>query len=227
MNDQIDVASKITKIIDIPLVVDGDAGWGGLLQTRRTVREFEHAGVAAFHFEDHLVPKPMSYYKRFEVDVIERADFLSKISAALAARRNPDTVIIGRTDAFAAKSGSRQEAIERGAAMLDAGVDLVFFSGVKEREDVLAIRRAVPNAPMFTIALGDQPLNFYRELGFRMVIFPNGSVAATHRAVTDVYTSLYSKGLLSYSPHEYEETWRGILETLRVPDLWELEETTD
>jgi 2-methylisocitrate lyase-like PEP mutase family enzyme len=225
MTEQAQVASMVNKVIEAPLVVDADAGWGDVLQTIRTVREFEHAGVAGFHFEDHVQPKPMSYYKNLQVDVIPRAEFLDKIRLVLSARRDPDTVVIGRTDAFSAQNGSKEEAVERGAEMLEAGVDLVFFSGAEAPEDTAFIRRALPEAPLFTIALGDRPLDYYRDAGFRMVIFPTGSVAATHRAVTQAYTSLFERGVLGYAEGEYRDRWRRVLETLRIPKMWDLEES--
>src|SRR5512136_1936926 len=89
----------ITSAVRIPLVVDAGAGFGEPLHVMRAIKELERAGVAALHIEDQIYPKRAHYHKGIE-HIIPRQEMVAKIRAAVAARTDPDTVIIGRTDAM-------------------------------------------------------------------------------------------------------------------------------
>src|SRR5687767_781491 len=109
--------------IDIPLICDADTGYGNAVNVRHTVREFEAAGVAAIHIEDQMTPKRCGHLPGAR-PVIELSEAVGKIEAAVAARRDPDFIIIGRTDA--ATGQGVDAAIARVKAFRQAGADVLF-----------------------------------------------------------------------------------------------------
>ena len=119
MTENLAVVRHIVNAVDIPVVADCDTGYGNAVNVMRTVREFEQAGVAALILEDQVVPKRCPAIANI-VEVLPRDEAVAKIRAAVEARRDPDLVIIARTDA-----STEQEAIERARAYAAAGADMV------------------------------------------------------------------------------------------------------
>jgi 2-methylisocitrate lyase-like PEP mutase family enzyme len=117
-------AGHIARSVNIPLIADADTGYGNAINVIRTVQNFEAAGVAAIHIEDQVSPKRCGHVAGKMVIPLEEA--AGKIKAACEARRDPDFVIIARTDAVAAIGGGLDEAIRRGKAYVKAGADMVF-----------------------------------------------------------------------------------------------------
>src|SRR5919106_2071464 len=116
-------AHRAAACVDIPLICDADTGYGNAVNVRRTVEEFEAAGVAAIHLEDQVSPKRCGHMPGSR-PVVEMEEHVGKIEAAVAARRHPDFIIIARTDAAAGQG--LDEAIRRGKAYAQAGADVVF-----------------------------------------------------------------------------------------------------
>lgn len=229
MNDQVEAAARITKILNIPLLADAHAGWGDGIHTIRTVREFEHAGVAGMHIEDQVVPKRASYFRNI-IHVLPRDVFIQKMKYAVEARTNPNTVMIGRTDAFSAHEGSdaerRAEAIARSEALMEAGCDMVFLRGVTEPDDMAYFCKAMPDVPQFTITHGDHPVDLYRQLGFRMLTYPTTPAVVAYDALKRTYASLRETGLPNYTRKEYWSIREALFNTLPLQDLWKVEEQT-
>jgi methylisocitrate lyase len=119
MTENLAVARNVVAAVDIPVVADCDTGYGNAVNVMRTVREFEQAGVAAVILEDQVVPKRCPAIAN-RVEVIPMAEGVAKIRAAVEARRDPDLVIVARTDA-----DSEAESIARAAAYIEAGADMV------------------------------------------------------------------------------------------------------
>ena len=119
MTENLNVVRQITNAVEIPVVADCDTGYGNAINVMRTVREFEQAGVAAIILEDQVVPKRCPAIAN-RVEVIPRAEAVAKIKAAVEARRDPDLVIIARTDA-----DSEAESIARAKAYIEAGADMI------------------------------------------------------------------------------------------------------
>src|SRR5678816_4871997 len=119
------IASMVASAVEIPIIADADDGYGNALTTMRTVQEFVKTGVAGIHIEDQRFPKRCGHIAG--KTIVSREEALGKYRAALAERDrlDRDFVIIARTDAFGAVGGSMEEAIWRGRAYADAGVDLV------------------------------------------------------------------------------------------------------
>jgi carboxyvinyl-carboxyphosphonate phosphorylmutase len=128
---------RMTRAAAVPVLVDADHGYGNALNVRRTVQELEAAGAAGLTIEDTLLPQAFGEAKP---QLISLAEGLGKINAALDARSDPTLVIIGRTGALAITS--LDDAIERAEAYQAAGVDALFFTGVKTRPQLDAIAAA-------------------------------------------------------------------------------------
>ncbi len=117
-------AGNIARSVKIPVVADADTGYGNAINVIRTVRDFEAAGVAAIHIEDQVSPKRCGHVAGKMVIPLEEA--VGKIKAALDARKDPDFIVIARTDAVAAVGGGLDEAIRRAKAYAKAGADMIF-----------------------------------------------------------------------------------------------------
>ena len=113
-----------TNAVKIPVFVDAGTGFGEPLHVMRCVRELEHTGIAGLHIEDQVFPKRVHYHKGIE-HVVSRAEMVDKIKAALAARTDPDFVIMGRTDAMATSGFG--EGVERANLWLEAGAEMVMI----------------------------------------------------------------------------------------------------
>src|SRR5690606_36003769 len=128
-------AGRIARAVSIPAIADADTGYGNELNVTRTVHEYEAAGVAALHLEDQLSPKRCGHLTGKEI--VPREEFLIKIRAAIAARRDPDLLIIARTDARAV--AGMDEAIWRANAALEAGADIAFVEAMTSAGEAAAV----------------------------------------------------------------------------------------
>lgn len=126
MSEMVANAAVITRPIDLPVIADADTGYGNELNLTRTVQEYERAGVAAIHLEDQVSPKRCGHLDGKEI--VPREELLAKIRAAVAARRDPDFVLIARTDARAV--AGLEEALGRANATLAAGADIAFVEAI-------------------------------------------------------------------------------------------------
>ena len=126
MTEVTKAASMVASAVDLPIIADADDGYGNALSTMRTVQEFVKTGVAGIHLEDQRFPKRCGHIAG--KTIVSREEALGKYRAAIAERDrlDRDFVIIARTDAYGAVGGSMEEAIWRGRAYADAGVDLVW-----------------------------------------------------------------------------------------------------
>ncbi len=194
-------AAMMAAAVQVPIIADADDGYGNALSTMRTVQEFIRAGVAGIHLEDQRYPKRCGHIAG--KTVVSREEAIGKFRAAVDVRNrlDPDFVLIARTDAYGAVGGSLEEAIWRGRAYADAGVDLVWaeFSG-PEREPAIAFARAMreshPNLPLafnysssFRWHQDPRPLLF-RELGALGYRFIFITLFAAHAATFAVWNAM-------------------------------------
>lgn len=182
MSEMVDNAAVIARSVDIPLIADADTGYGNELNVTRTVREFEARNVAAIHLEDQVFSKRCGHLDGKEI--VERDEYIAKIRAAVAARRNPDFTIIARTDARAVVS--LDEAIERANLAIEAGADMAFVEAPRTLEEVAVIPREVKGPCLLNLVpAGRTPLLPFaqaQDLGYRMVILPGLLLKATMEA---------------------------------------------
>src|SRR5689334_8733997 len=133
LEDMAEATRRITSVVNIPVVVDVGAGFGEPAHMKRTVRLLENAGASGIHLEDQFYPKRFHYHVGQE-HTIEAEEMLAKIRYAVEARRDPDFVIVGRTDAF--RTVSFAEGVRRSNLLLDAGADMIMPSHVTTGEQV-------------------------------------------------------------------------------------------
>ncbi len=188
-------ARHTAAAVSIPLVSDADTGYGNALNVRRTVEEFEGAGVAGIHIEDQVWPKRCGHMEGKQV--IPRDEMVAKLRAAVRARQDPDFVIIARTDARAVNG--LDDALERSRDYRDAGADVLFVEApqsVAELERVAATLRDIPL--LINLAAGGKtPILAPKELqdmGYRIALFPVDTLFAAAKAIGDVLAHLRRTG---------------------------------
>src|SRR3954451_22936934 len=176
-------ARRLVQAVDVPVIADADDGYGNPLNVMRTVREYEAAGVAALHIEDQVAPKRCGHMEGKAV--IDTADMVEKVRAAVEARRSPELVIIARTDARAVEG--LDAALERARRYREAGADMLFVEAPESEEEVAAVAEAFPDTPLLfnwvdggrTPPLG---LDRIRGLGFPLRFLPLSALLVTRAA---------------------------------------------
>lgn len=172
MSEMVGNAGRIAAAVDLPIVADADTGYGNELNVFRTVREYETAGVAAIHIEDQGFPKKCGHLD--DKEIVPREDWLAKIRAAAAGRRDADFVIIARTDARAV--AGLDEAVARANAALAAGADMVFVEAPQTLEEVAAVPRLVHGPCLLNVVYGgktpDLDLRDAEAMGYKLAIVP-------------------------------------------------------
>ena len=171
-------AGMMARSVSVPLIADADTGYGNELNVTRTVREFESRGVAGIHIEDQVSPKRCGHLDGKAV--VSREEFVSKIRAAVAARRDPDFLIIARTDARAVIGF--EEAAARANLALAAGADMAFVEAVETLEEMKAVPKTVKGACLLNVVPGGKtplvPLPAAEAMGYRMAILPGMTLRA-------------------------------------------------
>lgn len=227
LSEQVEVAGKIARSVDIPVICDADAGFGDPIQVLRTVREFEDAGIAAIHIEDQVYPKRASYHRGIE-HVVPLEEFLAKIRYALHARRDPNFMIIGRTDVGTAVGGSWPEAVRRVKALEELGVDMV-MPMTRTMEEMETFRKLYPNPklPLLTTAYFNGPtMTELHNLGFQAIIYPLATVVASVGAVLRLYEGLSENGNISFDQQQALEVREEIKAAIDLPYYYQIEDAT-
>jgi methylisocitrate lyase len=177
------------------LLCDADTGFGEALNVERTVRLLESAGAAGLHLEDQVFPKRCGHLSGKQV--VEPEAMIAKLRAAVAARRDPDFVIVARTDARGVLG--LEEAIRRARLYVEAGADVIFPEALESEEEFAAVVRALPGVALLAnmTEFGRSPsldLAVLGRLGYRLVLFPVTALRAALGAVRDVLADIRGKG---------------------------------
>ena len=192
--EMLSAAQRICSVVEAPVIVDADTGYGNAINVIRTVKELMRAGAAGMFLEDQVWPKRCGHMKGKQVIPLEEQ--IKKLEAALAARQGGDLYIVARTDARQALG--LKEAIRRGVAFKDAGADAVFIEAPENKEEMREIARNVPGPLVANmIERGITPLmrpEELKELGFELVVWPLGPLYASAQALQRVYAVLREKG---------------------------------
>jgi len=180
----VDQARNITDAISIPVIADGDTGYGNAMNVRRTVEGFAKAGCAGILIEDQLAPKRCGHTPG--KDVVSRDEAFDRIKAAVDAREDgTDILIMGRTDAN--HTHGLEEAIYRGQQYQEIGADIIFIEAPKTVEEMKAICREVPGCHMANIVEGGLTPNLameqLRDVGFQFAAYPLTLLAASMQAM--------------------------------------------
>ncbi len=172
MTEMVDNARRIATAVGVPVIADADTGYGNELNVVRTVREYEAAGVAGLHIEDQGFPKKCGHLD--DKEIVPRADWLAKIRAAAAARRNRDFTVIARTDARAV--AGFDEAIGRANDALAAGADMVFVEAPQTLEEVAKVPQLVRGPCLLNVVHGGKTpaidLAEAERWGYKLAIVP-------------------------------------------------------
>ena len=188
------VTARIRERVDLPMIVDGDTGWGNALSVQRAVRVLEQSGANAIQLEDQTFPKRCGHLKG--KDVIPVGEAVGKIKAAVDARR--EMLIIARTDALAIEGF--EAALDRAERYLETGADVLFIEAMQTNEQMrIANARFAGRAPLLAnmVEGGATPLSSAAELdamGFGIAIFPGAVVRALAKTLQDFYGSLKAHG---------------------------------
>lgn len=179
LTEMVECARTIARSVALPVLSDADTGYGNELNVTRTVREFEASGAAGIHIEDQVFPKRCGHLDG--KDVVGRAEFVSKIRAAVAARQDPDFVLVARTDALAVYG--LDDAIDRANAALDAGADVAFIEAPSSVDGMAAIPARVRGPCLLNLVGGGRTpvgdLRAVASMGYRIAIVPGLLLGAT------------------------------------------------
>jgi methylisocitrate lyase len=187
-------AQRICAVVETPVIVDADTGYGNAVNVMRTVQDLIRAGAAGMFLEDQVWPKRCGHMKGKQV--ISLDEQLKKLKAAIEAKKNNDFFIVARTDSRQALGLS--EAITRGKAFRAAGADAVFIEAPETKDEMREIAKQVPG-PLVANMLerGVTPLmgpNELHDLGFDLVVWPLAPLYSVAKSLTDVYTTLRRHG---------------------------------
>jgi methylisocitrate lyase len=194
LSEFVETARALTAATSLPVLCDADTGFGEALNVERTVRQFEAAGVAGLHLEDQQLPKRCGHLSGKQL--VEPEAMAAKVRAAVAARRDPDFVVIARTDARGVTGFD--DAVRRARLYLDAGADAIFPEALESAEEFAAFARAV-RAPLLAnmTEFGKGSILDFAALagmGYRMVLYPVTALRAALRAAQETLADILHKG---------------------------------
>lgn len=173
MSEMLEVNRNVVRSVDVPVIADIDTGYGGVINVRRTVEEFEHAGVAAVQIEDQVNPKRCGHFAGKTVAPTET--MVERVVAAVEARRSEDLLIIARTDARQVEGLA--SAIARSRAYLAAGADAIFVEAPQTMDELRAIPGEIDAPLVVNMVEGGVtpivPADELAAMGYRIVLFAN------------------------------------------------------
>ena len=198
MSDMISNAGSIADILDVPLIADADTGYGGILNVRRTIRQYERAGVAAIHIEAQEMPKRCGHLD--DKKVVSTEDMVQKIRAAVDARTDDDFTIIVRTDSIAVTGW--EDAMNRCEEYIKAGADALFVEALRTPEEVEQVAKNISVPLLYNfVESGKSPLLSASELekfGFKIVIYPGSALLSVTHVVQKVMAQLKETGTTAH-----------------------------
>lgn len=185
---------QIARVTNLPAIIDIDTGFGETMNVVRTILELHELGLAGCHLEDQINPKRCGHLDN--KGIVERSEMVKKICAGAEAKRDPNFLLIARTDARASEGLER--AIDRAKAYVDAGADMIFPEALQDENEFEAFRKAV-SVPLLanmtefgkSKLLGSKTLE---NLGYNLVIYPVTSLRLAMKAVEDAFRTLKAEG---------------------------------
>ena len=216
-------AAAIANTVSAPVIADADTGYGDVLQVRRTVREYERAGVAAIHIEDQESPKRCGHLDDKRVVPVE--EMVRKLHAALDARQDDDFAIIARCDALAVTGWD--DALRRCEAYVEAGADVLFLEAIQTREQAAYVTSQFDAPVLYNfVETGKSPLlptSELEELGFKLVIFPISAMLAAMKTMSDLMRELRDTGTTAHAVADRMVTIRECFDTMGLSDMLALD----
>lgn len=196
LTDVCDGLFAVRDVVDLPIVVDADTGFGNAVNTYYAVRRLEAAGASAIQIEDQLSPKRCGHFDGQMV--ISCQEMVGKIKAATDARRDDGLKIIARTDARF--SEGFEAALERAQAYIDAGADITFVEALANKEEMLQVPERLKVPQIVNIVHGGKtpplPVQTFEDMGFSIVLYANAALQASLAAMQTVLGELARTGSL-------------------------------
>ena len=194
LGDVVVDAARITGACDLPLLVDIDTGWGHAFTIERAVRELERVGVGGVQIEDQAGAKRCGH--RPGKTVVETAEMVDRVRAAVAARSDDSLVVVARTDAFAVEG--LEPSLARAVAYAEAGADVIFAEALPALEDYRRFAAALPVPVLANLTeFGVTPLFTLEELrgaGVGLALYPLSAARAAARAAEEIYRAIREQG---------------------------------
>jgi 2,3-dimethylmalate lyase len=211
MTEMVQNVRAISHAVNLPVICDADTGYGNAVNVWRTVREYEDAGAAALHIEDQVFPKRCGFLSGKQVIAME--EMVPKVRAACDARRDPNFVIIARTDALAVNGW--EDVARRARAYRASGADLIFVDGIRTLDDLKRYADELDDLPLlYNGSL--LPVAELARHGFKLTIH-TGTLMAAFVAIRDAMRQLKETGVLDVpiTGHLFGD----LIETLGVPEM--------
>jgi 2-methylisocitrate lyase-like PEP mutase family enzyme len=216
MSEMVQNAGYLASAVSVPVIADADTGYGNPLNVRRTVREYEKAGVAAIHIEDQVWPKKCGFMEGKRV--IPRDEMVQKIRAALDARLDHDFVIIARSDALAVHG--MDDTLDRCHAYREAGADLIFVDGLKTRQHIETVAKSLRGIPLLYNG-GYVSVQEAEDLGYRVMITA-GTIFAVYKCVRDLMQELKATGR-TWASAERQQLFKEFTDFIGLPEIYDVE----
>ncbi|WP_411152487.1 oxaloacetate decarboxylase [Streptomyces sp. A30] len=225
LTETVDCAVRTRRLVESPLIVDAGAGFGDPAHTYRTVRELEAAGAAAIHIDDQPSPK-RAHYHLGKGRVVPLPEIVDKLRVAVSARRNPDFVLIARTDAY--RTQSRTETLARAQALAETGIDMLMVLNLP-LEDAPLFRRELPSTPLVWIGGHRAPMPTVSEIegaGFQLAVYPFTTVTAVADSVTRTWSTVLTKGRPDHTEDLLAHTRQQAMDLIGMDEYYKIEKQT-
>lgn len=221
--DMVSRVGRFAQMAKTPVIADADTGYGGLLNVRHTVMGYEAAGVTGIQLEDQEMPKKCGHTPGRSV--IPAEDMVLKIRVAVEARRDPNFLIVARTDA---RTGlGLEEAIRRGRMYGDAGADIVFIESPETEAEMVEIGRSI-DKPLLAnnVEGGRTPILTaarLKQIGYSIAIYPGAGFLAVTAALERVYSHMLTHGDTNGLPAQESYGFGRMCELMGFPEVWEFD----
>jgi len=186
--------AAMVDVVDVPVIADADTGYGNALNAQAAARAFERSGVAAFHLEDQTFPKKCGHYD--DKGIVPTAEMVQKLKAVRDALRDSDFVVIARTDAIAVEGF--EAALDRAAAYLEAGADMIFVEAPTSEAEIADIAKRLPGLKLINMFAGGKtpllPVSKLEAFGYHAVIIPSDTQRAAIKAMQRVLAAIARDG---------------------------------
>jgi 2,3-dimethylmalate lyase len=205
LSEMVQKASYICEAAEMPVIADGDTGYGNALNVKRAIREYERAGVACIQLEDQVMPKRCGHMAGKAL--VQAEEMVGKIKAACDARNDADFLVMARTDARAVEG--LQNAMERAHLYREAGADILFIEAPQSSDEMKEICLEFRDTPLLAnmVEGGKTPLHSAKDLeamGYRIVIYPGAACRVIAKALTDLMDEIKRTGTTQgYLDHMY------------------------
>lgn len=214
-------AGNLANAIDIPLIADGDTGYGNAVNVYRTVKAYARAGVAGLHLEDQVSPKKCGHVAGKKVIPLE--EMVGKLRAAADARAEMDIVVIARTDARVIEGVDAT--MRRCKAYIEAGADMIFFEAPESEEEIERVAKEIDAPLLINMAIGGKtpfvPISKLEKMGFNLAIFPAVTMKSAIVAIRETLSQIKTNP--DQRPGGDELTFEDMKNIVGFPEYYEME----